>query len=481
MQEWILSAICGISEKTFHFICCCIEIHIKDIMKETLIKDIKKYFIQLYKQHGFIQLPQGSLLDPSLPMTFVGSAGLSQIEQAIEAGEDRAGEKYVLVQPCFRHFDMKKVGSSPVHLSLFEMGGAFYFGDVPKEDVLSKIWRFFIEQIGLEPERIWVTYFTGGELDGHCFEAEEEILNIWKRLGVCREQIVGAGIDKGFWKQGGGIANKERFRKCGPTTEIFYDRSQHLQCGNDCWPGCPCGRFIEISNILFIHSLIDQETHALEPLVTPFAETVIGVERVAMAAQQNASVFDADGLALLIQQVRQSHNSPALLEPEEITASERIIIDHLQALLFLIADGAPPPGKGGQKRIIKSLIRGLLTRLKMLEISRRDFLEHLLDKYFDVFTDQHTFQFEKEKVLTYCKNEEKKFEHTLTQGHHWLEEAAGQHADLIFQAQQLGEFAKQRGIPFSLLKIQLMQRGVSFAAGKQQKNLANPQQEGRQL
>jgi alanyl-tRNA synthetase len=63
-------------------------------------------------------------------MTFVSSAGLAQIKISIEHSAEQHRERYVLVQSCFHHFDLEKVGQNPVHLSLFEMGGAFAFGKV---------------------------------------------------------------------------------------------------------------------------------------------------------------------------------------------------------------------------------------------------------------------------------------------------------------------------------------------------------------
>jgi len=61
------------------------------------------------------------MLHPSIPMSFVMSAGLVQVETSLARAEERPGDQFVLVQECFRHFDLDKVGTDDIHLSLFEM------------------------------------------------------------------------------------------------------------------------------------------------------------------------------------------------------------------------------------------------------------------------------------------------------------------------------------------------------------------------
>ena len=90
---------------------------------------ISERFVQYYQNLGFDHLPSTSLLRPSIPMTFVMSAGLAQVETAIDQlGSQSPQNDYVLVQNCFRHFDVERIGRSSLHLSLFEMPGAFSFG-----------------------------------------------------------------------------------------------------------------------------------------------------------------------------------------------------------------------------------------------------------------------------------------------------------------------------------------------------------------
>ena len=172
----------------------------------------EELFLRRYQQAGYDALPRGSLLDPALPMTFVGSAGLSQIETAIERGEDRSGERYALAQICFRHFDIEQVGESAAHLSLFDMAGAFAFGETGREPALRHIWEFLTRDIGLAARSLWVTHFLGGALDGHRLAPDDATGETWRRFGVAPPQMLGVGVEAGFWKQGDGLHGRDRFR-----------------------------------------------------------------------------------------------------------------------------------------------------------------------------------------------------------------------------------------------------------------------------
>ncbi len=427
------------------------------------ILNVKEQFVHHYQSQNYEVLPCGSLLDPATPMTFVGSAGLTQIENDIAQGEDHAGERYVLVQTCFRHFDLNKVGQDPVHLSLFGMGGAFAFGQVSRQDTLSKIWDFLTDKLALPQERIWATYFGGGTLDGHTFPENTETYKTWHGLGLVSPHIVAVDIDTGFWKQGGGLAGEARFRKCGPTTELFFDRDPTMRCGPQCQPGCPCGRFVEIANILFLHSQLDQVTKKSLPMVTPFDETVIGVERVAMIHQKKNSVFELEYFQPLMQLINAYAPPQAEVSAGQKLRSVRVIADHTRALLFLTADGAPPPGKGGRQRIMRLLVRGIITRQKILEITDEAFFSTVLDATLMLYKAQ--FRDPKQvrgRLLGYFREESEKFEATLLRGYRRLERCISIEEEEAVSGKQALDLVKAYGFPLPLLKVTLAKRGIPF-------------------
>jgi len=339
--------------------------------------EIRRRFVDYYEGMGFQPLPRAPMLHPSIPMSFVMSAGLVQVETSLARAEERPGDQFVLVQECFRHFDLDKVGTDGIHLSLFEMPGAFVFGPNGKADTVQRMWALATSVLGIDKSRIWVSYFNGGEVLGDYLPGDEVTRQAWIKVGMPENRIVGL-VDDNYWVQGGGIDGVETPRKAGPNTELFYDRGPERACGPDCRPGCKCGRFVEFSNSLFICREQDSQGGSMRPMAEPFAETVIGTERVAMILQGARSVFDIDSYRPSIDAIHSFVHAPNLPEPL-VVDSERVIADYLKALYVLVADGAPPPGKNGRERIVKLLVRGIVTRQIILGIQLHEFIPTLVD------------------------------------------------------------------------------------------------------
>jgi alanyl-tRNA synthetase len=271
--------------------------------------------------------------------------------------------------------------------------------------------------------------------------------------------------------QGGGIDGHESNRKCGPNTELFFDRGETLRCNAKCRPGCHCGRYVEFANSLFIFAEADEETGTLRPMDRPFNETVIGTERVAMILQGKSSVFEVDCLQPLVDKVQ---TFCSRLNADDLTErAKRIITDYMRALLFLVADGAPPPGKGGRQRIVKLLIRGVLTQQKVLGISTPDFLSELVDTIIVTYSKQYPELADgRQPLLDYFASERVRFEETLRKGYRQLDRLiqAGKQAP---SEDQIVDLIKRHGVPLPLIEIALYQRGLGFLSRAYQGALTN--------
>jgi alanyl-tRNA synthetase len=422
--------------------------------------DIGDRFVRYYEDMGFERLPSASLLDPSIPMTFVMSAGLVQVEMSLDQLGYSKGNSYVLRQRCFRHFDLSDIGHSNAHLSLFEMPGAFTFWPKSKESTIWRMWDLVTNALEIDPSRVWVTYFAGGVKGGHGFPSDAETHGAWQHIGLPEERIIALGPDSNFWMQGGGIDGHEPKRKCGPNTEMFFDRGEHLRCGMDCWPGCRCGRFVEFANSLFICAEVDKESGALRAMDRPFYETVIGTERVAMILQGKASVFDIDCMRPLMAQVEVFCSGAEAGGPAK--RSKQIISDYVRALLFLTADGAPPPGKGGRQRIMKILMRGVLTHMRILGISSPDFMPALLDTIIATDNSQHPELISGRQVLLeYFADQRERFGRTLQRGQQQLDRLLEQRGKAPSE-DQVVNLVKKQGFPLPLIGMELRRRGIVF-------------------
>jgi len=374
---------------------------------------VKKVFQEYYQENGYRTAFGSSLLDPSVPMSFVMSAGLAQVESSIE-GSDYQNGLYTLIQNCFRFFDMKQVGQDDLHLSFFQMAGAFAFGTICKEDRIKQVWQLLINRYQLPPESLRVTYFAGSNIEGYWFEEDNESYNAWRGVGLAKEFLF--PVEDNFWKQSPYMVGQTHAAKCGPNTEVFFDRGQQYSCENDCVPGCACGRYVELSNTLFINYHFDDENE-VSVLENPYTETVIGIERLTMVLDGKESVFEVETIDPIIKYVHDRLPKDVCCHLDQILIHERVIADHIRALLFLINDGAPEPGKGGRKRLIRKLIRSLLARIKVLQINDEYFVDELVR---EVIRAQEPISFTlsatQDKLLAYISAEQVRFEKTILRG-----------------------------------------------------------------
>jgi len=420
---------------------------------------ISQRFTEYYETQGFHLLPRAPMLDASIPMSFVMSAGLVQIETSLAGIPNRPGNQFVLVQNCFRHFDIGTVGKDSTHLSFFEMPGAFTFGPNNKAETIQHMWFLATSVLGINQNRIWVTYFKGGKILQNSLPEDALTRQTWLELGLPEERVIGLEANN-FWIQGRGIENLSTPRKCGPNTELFFDLGIEKSCGPDCKPGCGCERFVEFSNSLFIGYVMDEHNRELHPISEPFTETVIGTERVAMILQGAPTVFDIDRYRPIIDTIRR-FSQKADLPVDIILSSERVIADYTKALYCLTADGAPPPGKNGRERIIKQLIRGVLTHMHILGICAPDFFPALLSciaANVSVDPDETT----NERVMQYFRLESQRFSQTIQRGKQVLDQLLTENPDKTLSGMQIADLEKHHGFPHSLVAASLRERGLPF-------------------
>lgn len=422
--------------------------------------EISQEFLKFHQNKGFSVLPGASLLDPSIPMTFVMSAGLVQVETVLNHRERSwSGKEYVLLQKCFRHFDITTVGTTDMHLSLFEMPAAFSFGPVREIDSIHRMWELLTSTFGFPEENLWVTYFAGDEIFGHTFEIDSEVCYAWREVGLPEERVIGFGANANFWKQGDGISGQGRYHKCGSNTEVFFDRGSYLSCGSGCRPGCHCGRFIEIANLDFVGAEIDKQTNILRPIANPFTELVIGAERMAMILQQRKSIFDIDSIASIKRTVRKFSKTNGI-PSKMVSESENILVDHWRAIIALVADGAPPPGKAGRQRIMKILIRGILARQMILGVDP-NYLSSITDAMIaGCLESQNPIKIQ-DTVLSYLKIESERFMQTLDKGRRQFQKLLTNNGNSL-TGEEVVHLEKQWGVPSTIVELWLLERELYF-------------------
>ena len=339
-------------------------------------KEIRENFLEFFEKRGHKIVPSSSLLPKDDPSVLLTTAGMQQFKSYYTGEKDPikdfGARRAASIQKSFRTSDIDKVGNES-HLTFFEMLGNFSFGDYFKENAIKWAWEFITKEMGISPERCYVSVFNG---DNEVPEDKESI-EIWKSLGLSDNKIKKAGRKDNFW---GPTSNEG---PCGPTSEIYVDN-------------------IEIWNLVFNEYYCNPDK-ILKPLKQKGVDTGMGLERLAMAIQNTPTVFETDLFMDIIPE-----GLPAIMD-ERI---RRIILDHGRAVVFLISDKVRPSNKE-QGYILRRLMRRMMAHfykeINFLDIE--NLLKSVVRKYKDFYDN-----LDETIVLQVFREENEKFRQAMQNG-----------------------------------------------------------------
>ncbi len=290
-------------------------------------KELKKKYFDFFIKKGHKKLPNVSLVpeDVSSSALFI-SAGMHPLIPYLLGESHPQGKKLVSNQRCIRTGDIEEVGD-PLHLTFFEMLGNWSLGDYWKEEAILWSYEFLTKDLKIPSEKISVSCFTGDK-DA---PRDEESAKIWQKLGIPKERIYFFGKKENWW---GPIDDTG---PCGPDTEMFVDTGRK-PCGSKCDPSCQCGKYFEVWNDVFMEYNKTKKGE-FESLEQKNVDTGMGVERVLAVTQGKDDIFLIDGLEPIIQKIEEISDRKYDGENKKLM---RIIVDHLRAAVFIIADGVEP-------------------------------------------------------------------------------------------------------------------------------------------
>jgi len=296
--------------------------------------EIRRAFLRFFEGKGHTVLPSSPLIPQGDPTMLLTTAGMVQIKPYFLGLATPPSPRLASCQKCFRTTDIESVGDTK-HLTFFEMLGNFSVGDYFKKEAIDWAWDFVTQWLKLPPERLWITIF----LD------DEEAFKCWQEVGVSTERITRLGEEDNFWGPAGDSG------PCGPCSEILYDFGEKFGCDKpDCGPGCDCGRFSEIWNLVFTQYNQDKEGRRT-PLPKPNIDTGMGLERTAAVMQGKISVYETDLFAPVVARVcglagKQYGQVDKTLRDEAADRAISIVAEHARGITFLIADGVVPDNEG---------------------------------------------------------------------------------------------------------------------------------------
>ena len=274
--------------------------------------EIRNLFLEFFEKRGH-KVVRSSLLVPDDPSVLLTTAGMQQFKRyytgELDALKDFGSKNTASVQKCFRTSDIDEVGDES-HLTFFEMLGNFSFGGYYKKEAIQYTYDFIAGKDWMNLSIDHVSVFAGDDKDKIPPDVESE--KIWKSLGI--KNIDKAGREDNFWGPTGAEG------PCGPTTEVYVKGST--------------GKSVEVWNIVF-NEYYRQCDGKLEKLKTPGVDTGMGLERLAMVAQETPTIFGTDLFSSIF-------SSIIPIIGDKPVEKIRIIADHLRATVFLIADGIEP-------------------------------------------------------------------------------------------------------------------------------------------
>ena len=359
--------------------------------------EIRRRFLDFFIERDHRFYPSSSLIPHNDPTVLLTTAGMQQFITYF-TGEDRPPTpRATSAQKCFRTQDIEEVGD-PSHLTFFEMLGNFSFGDYFKKEAIEWAREFLTEDLGIPPERLWITIFEGDEDAPEDLEAKE----LWMSVGVPEHKIFGLPKSENWWGPPGDSG------PCGPCSEIYYDYGEEYAKGDPLedpryGPGGEEGdpRFLEIWNLVF-NQYEQRKDGSLVPLAKTGIDTGLGLERTTAAVQDELYVYQTDVYALILEKIR-DYTGVTLGESEATDRALYIVADHARGMAFLIADGVRPGNQRREyvlRRIIRRAMLQAYTRLGMTPEQLAGAAEVVIDYMGDFYQELREAREDIRRIVT---------------------------------------------------------------------------------
>ena len=415
-------------------------------MKKYGVNELRKMFLDFMESKGHLVMKSFSLVPQGDKSLLLINAGMAPLKPYFTGAEIPPRTRVATCQKCIRTGDIENVGKTARHGTFFEMLGNFSFGDYFKKEAIAWSWEFLTEVVGLDPERLYPSVYL----------EDDEAFEIWnKEIGIPAERIFRFGKEDNFWEHGAG--------PCGPCSEIYYDRGEKYGCGKEgCTVGCECDRYMEVWNNVFTQFENDGNGN-YETLKQKNIDTGMGLERLAVVAQDVDSIFDVDTICSLRNLVCEiAGKEYGKVYNDDV--SIRLITDHIRSATFMISDGIMPTNEG-RGYVLRRLIRRAARHGRLLGI-QGDFLAKLSAEVINGSKDGYPELEEKKdfifKVLT---NEENQFNKTIDQGLRILsdmEEEMKAAGEKTLSGENAFKLYDTYGFPLDLTKEILEEKGYGI-------------------
>ncbi len=409
------------------------------------VNEIRSTFLDYFRKEGHEVVSSSPLVPRNDPTLMFTNAGMVQFKNVFTGLEKRAYSRATTAQKCVRaggkHNDLDNVGYTARHLTYFEMLGNFSFGDYFKERAIELAWNLITREFGLAKDKLLVTVY----------HTDDEAARLWKKIaGFSDDRIIRIPTSDNFWAMGD-------TGPCGPCSEIFIDRGEHIWGGPPGSPEEDGDRFLEFWNLVFMqYEQVTKEERV--DLPRPSIDTGMGLERMASILQGVDAVFETDLFRHLIDATASALGRGP---DKETAASFRVIADHLRSSCFLIADGVLPSNEG-RGYVLRRIMRRAMRHGQLLGAAE-PLMWKLVPALLREMGQAYPELVRGEALITETlRLEETRFRKTLARGLHLLEEAtSGLSEGAMLDGETAFKLYDTYGFPLDLTQDALRQRNIS--------------------
>jgi len=429
-------------------------------------QDVRKQFLDFFQQKEHLIVASAPIVLKNDPTLMFNNSGMAQFKEYFLGNATPKSQRIADTQKCLRvsgkHNDLEDVGFDTYHHTMFEMLGNWSFGDYFKKEALPWAWEFLTEVLKLDKDRLYVSVFEGNDAENVPFD--QEAFDIWKQF-VPEDRIILGNKKDNFWEMGDQ-------GPCGPCSEIHIDLrtddERKAVSGRDL-VNADHPQVVEIWNNVFME-FNRKADGSLEKLPAQHVDTGMGFERLCMAMQNVTSNYDTDVFTPLIEKVEQitgfkytSNDVKNISEEQNQTnIAIRVIVDHVRAVAFTIADGQLPSNTGAGyviRRILRRAIRYGFTFLNKKEPFINQLVAVLANQMGDFFPEIKSQQ---SLVTNVIREEEASFLRTLDQGLQLLDNVIANTTGKEVDGAKAFELYDTFGFPIDLTALILRERGFSL-------------------
>ena len=442
-------------------------------------QDVRKHFLDFFESKGHLIVPSAPIVLKDDPTLMFNNSGMAQFKEYFLGNATPKSNRIADTQKCLRvsgkHNDLEDVGFDTYHHTMFEMLGNWSFGNYFKKEAINWAWELLTEVYKIPKENLYVSVFEGSVEENVPFD--QEAWDIWKGL-IDEDRIILGNKKDNFWEMGDQ-------GPCGPCSEIHVDLRNQVEKNavsgkslvNNDHP-----QVVEIWNNVFME-FNRKADGSLEKLPAKHVDTGMGFERLCMALQGKTSNYDTDVFTPLIEKLEQitefkyvNNNVTSSAAEEKINIAMRVVVDHVRAVAFAIADGQLPSNTGAGyviRRILRRAIRYGFTFLNTKEPFVHQLVAVLANQMGAFFPEIKSQQ---QLVTNVIREEEASFLRTLDQGLQLLDRVIEDEKGKVVAGTKAFELYDTFGFPIDLTALILREKGLELdeagftAAMQAQKN-----------